>query len=471
MTEGNQIIHGDSLEILKTLADNSVDALVCDPPAGIGFMQSNTRTWDSDKGGRDQWVAWLSSIMSEAYRMLKPGAHGLVWSLPRTSHWTALALEEAGFEIRDNIYHLYSRDTLIQEFMATLDAKQQGMFERIVERDPLMLHCFGSGFPKSHNISTAIDKYYTAEREIIGTYDSRGKYDPKKAGISSGKSNTSLFGKRYGETAITAPSTIEAKTYQGYGSALKPACECWWMVRKPLSEKSIAENVLRWGTGGINIDGCRIGTSEDMNPRDFDDTKRKSPKFSGIMNGGKTGEYRTGIGQVPNGRFPSHLLLSHTLFCAPDSCVSECPVAEMDRQSGNRKSGGRIHYPGEIPHQGTTYGVSGRSKYYERDSSEGGASRYFAQFYYASKASRRDRSSDGTVENTHPTCKNTELMRYLVRLISPPGESIILDPFAGSGTTGLACIAEGKRFILVEREKEYIDIMRARIGHAERERR
>ena len=460
----NQIIYGDSLEILRTLPDNSVDAIVSDPPAGIGFMQSSTRTWDSDKGGRDQWVAWLSSIMTEAYRVLKPGGHGLIWALPRTSHWTALALEDAGFEIRDCCYHL-----------------------------------FGSGFPKSLDVSKAIDKHLGAEREVIGKSNRHvsGKPNQKTAGLNGSKTFSESIGMGM---YITAPATPEAQQYAGYGTALKPAVEVWWLIRKPLSEKSIAANVLRWGTGGLNIDGCRIGTDEnDLNKMD----RHKNPTRTGWIANSAMQDST----YAPNnlGRFPSHLLLSHSLFCTPEQCAPECPVRVMDEQSGVRKNGGP-NYSG-----GNRQSMFGNTKVvnptqYAGDS--GGASRYFAQFYYTSKASRAERnagceelperlnhstSTHGngngktrmanqnerangitSVEmkntyNNHPTVKPLSLMSYLVRMITPP-DGIVLDPFAGSGTTGVACIQENKRFILIEREQEYIDIIRARIAHAYKQR-
>ena len=170
----NQIIHSDALTALRQLPIASVDAILTDPPAGIAFLNKD---WDKNKGGRDAWVTWLQVIFVEALRVFKPGGHVLVWSLPRTSHWTAYALDNAGFEIRDCVYHL-----------------------------------FGEGMPKGQNIGKAI------------------------AG------------------------------WQGWGTTLKPAVECWWLARAPVVEKTIATNVLAYGTGAINIDACRIA-GEDLRAR------------------------------------------------------------------------------------------------------------------------------------------------------------------------------------------------------------
>lgn len=213
-----RLMHGDCLEQLKTLADNSVDSLVTDPPAGIAFMG---KEWDKDKGGRKEWVSWMTGVMSEALRVMKPGAHGLVWALPRTSHWTATALEDAGFEVRDVITHL-----------------------------------FGSGFPKSLDVSKAIDKAAGAEREVVGE-------NPNHRGESQTRN---MYTKALGQDgSVTAPATDDVKKWQGWGTALKPASEHWILVRKPCSEKTVAANVIKWGTGALNIDASRI-LSADKRP-------------------------------------------------------------------------------------------------------------------------------------------------------------------------------------------------------------
>jgi len=210
----DRIICGDCLEVLSTLPEDSIDAIVTDPPAGIAFMG---KEWDKDKGGRDAWIAWMSQVASECLRVIKPGGHALVWALPRTSHWTGMAWEEAGWGPRDKISHV-----------------------------------FGSGFPKSLDISKALDKMAGAERDIIGV-----------AKRSNAKGHVTNYSKwdRPEEYDITAPATPAAKQWAGWGSAIKPSHEDWWLFRKPLEEATIAANVLRWGTGGLNIDGCRISTN------------------------------------------------------------------------------------------------------------------------------------------------------------------------------------------------------------------
>jgi len=219
-----KLYHGDCLELLKTLPDNSVDSIVTDPPAGISFLN---RSWDDDKGGRDHWIAWMCDVMKECHRVLKCGGHGLVWALPRTSHWTATALENAGFEIRDRVSHL-----------------------------------FGTGFPKNMDVSKSIDSAAGVEREIIGVDKTRLRPNRKYKSGAIGKigGNESICDRSDNGATLTAPATPEAKQWEGWGTALKPACEDWWLIRKPLSEKTVAANVVKVGVGGINIDGCRIGS-------------------------------------------------------------------------------------------------------------------------------------------------------------------------------------------------------------------
>lgn len=208
-----KIINGDCLEVLKTLLENSVDSIVTDPPAGISFMG---KSWDTDKGGRDNWIKWMQEVATECKRVLKPGGHAFVWAIPRTSHWTATAWENAGFEIRDVVAHI-----------------------------------FGSGFPKSHNIGVAVAKLRNEELKEVGDNPNHRESDALYAlGFQGGKGDGKIR---------------EAQNeWSGWGSALKPAREDWILMRKPLEKGlNIAENCLKWGTGGINIDQSRVITPND----------------------------------------------------------------------------------------------------------------------------------------------------------------------------------------------------------------
>jgi site-specific DNA-methyltransferase (adenine-specific) len=486
-----RIICGDALEVLQTFDYNVFDAIVCDPPCGISFMSAK---WDSDKGGRDQWIAWLTSIMKEALRVLKPGGHCLVWALPRTSHWTATALENAGFELRDVIHHMYSADTALQGFLASLTVEQHEAFERLVESQgsSVLYALFGQGFPKSLDVSKSIDAHFNAEREVMGEASHHSNF--RKAAI---------WGSEERGRYITAPATDAAKQYAGFGSNLKPAAEHWILCRKPLSERNIAKNALKWGVGALNIDASRVGAnSDDLVRMD----RHKNPTRTGWI----ANSTMEDVAYRPHnlGRFPSHLLLSHSLFCTDEQCFDGCPVLALDQQSGVRKSGGRTHVVGEVRKKGITYGGNSYCNEYHIDRSKGTASRYFAQFrpdvppfYYTSKASQKERNAGcealpshpgfdkntsstiahvnpetgettyseykpSTRHNHHPTVKPLKLVEYLCKLVCPPN-GIILDMFSGSGTTGVAAVHCGFRYVLIEQSSEYVEIMRARIEHAQ----
>ncbi len=341
----NQVLHGNSLEVLKTLEDNSVDSIVTDPPYELGFMG---KKWDSTG------IAYNVDLWKECLRVLKPGGHLLAFGGTRTYHRMVCAIEDAGFEIRDCIQWLY-----------------------------------GSGFPKSHDINKAIDKK-------LGAKD-------------------------------------EAQKWIGWGTALKPANEPIVLARKPLSEKTIAENVMKWGTGGLNIDGCRV------------ETNGETPKGSG------KGSKNSIFGQVANskgnggnvtpelGRFPANLILD------------EEAGRMLDEQSGISRSVKSARGNGI----GRGYHGSNASYNTERGYSDsGGASRFF----YCAKASKKERGEF----NKHPTVKPIALMEYLIKLVTPP-EGIVLDPFLGSGTTALAALNLGRFFIGIEFNEEYCEIARRRI--------
>lgn len=458
-----RILHSACLDALRTLDSDSIDALVTDPPSGIAFMGKH---WDRDLGGRDAWIATREKEFAEALRVLKPGAYGVVWALPRTSHWTATALENAGFIVRDVVHHL-----------------------------------FGSGFPKSLDMSKAIDRELgkSDERKIVGLrpYTS----DDIRSGNLINDHALRV------QTTITAPATSEAEQWNGYGTALKPAVEHWILVQKPIRERTIAKNVLRWGTGALNIDATRIGY------QNIQDRKRNDVKQPGMRESrsGFGGGMRTAMQE--SGRWPAHLVLTHSLWCVDGVCSDDCPVKRLGAQSGERAAEARpaVRNVSHFSHgSGTRDGQR-----IEMDS--GTAARYFAQFshdsdasdplwHYFAKPSTRERNAGlsalptksaaervmrkadsagmqspragagrtSDAQNHHPTVKPVALMRYLIRLVTPTAQNampIVLDMFAGSGTTGVAAIAEDVDFVLIEGDFDnegYIDIIAARVAWANR---
>ncbi len=400
------ILRADALQL--PFRDSVAEALVTDPPAGIAFMG---RTWDHDRGGRRQWVQWMSAAMEEALRVCKPGAHGFVWALPRTSHWTAWALEEAGWEVRDCV-----------------------------------LHVFGSGFPKSLDVGKALDRAAGAERQVIGKAAGMGKQNPMMGGVAEGRSEN-FYKPIYN---ITVPATPEAHRWNGWGTALKPSHEQWWLVRKPLSESSIAANVLKWGTGGIHIDAGRISASNRPARQ-----RRNDKSLDGDVHGSGINGSRA-IGLTSKGRWPTNLVFSHSEGCEPGRpCVEGCPVGELDRQSGVR------------PSCDTPSSATPKSKFRPKQGhyqpqgpiypgESGGASRFFRCFY-TPKAGVGERKGA-----KHPTVKPLALMEYLIRLICPVGGRV-LDPFAGSFTTLEAAHRTGRECLASDNDPAAIKEGRKRM--------
>ena len=407
-----QLHHGDNRAVLKTMDDNSVDSIVCDPPYELGFMG---KRWDASG------IAYDTTLWAECLRVLKPGGHLIAFGGTRTYHRMTVAIEDAGFEIRDSIIWMY-----------------------------------GSGFPKSLDVSKAIDKQAGAEREVVGS----------KHGANLLKSNAFANRAINGHNPsvpITAPATPEAQQWHGWGTALKPAHEPAVLARKPLTG-TVADNVLTWGVGALNIDGSRV---------EYDG---KAPTGSGSDNNLIYG-HRKGNGgneTSPLGRWPANVILD------------EHAAEALDEQSGHSvsKSGGKSGSNAN-PMSWNESNVD-RPRVGHNDS--GGVSRFF----YIAKASRAEREAglEGMQEksvliysekkqgalpqqtpsvpssraNHHPTVKPIALMRHLVRLVTPKG-GVVLDPFMGSGSTGCAAMLEAMRFVGIDITAEYVDIAERRILH------
>lgn len=418
-----EIIRGDCLEELAWFPDNSVDAIVTDPPYGLRFMNKH---WDYDIPKPELW--------REVLRVLKPGGHALIACGTRTQHRMAVNIEDAGFEIRDVVTWLY-----------------------------------GSGFPKSLDVSKAIDKAAGVERELLGY----GKLNPRDKKSYEPKAKNEIFDRNKGmkKLEITAPATDAAKQWQGFGTALKPACEFWTLARKPLSEKTVAANVLKWGTGGINVDASRIGVSSNDPNHRKPSVKWKNADDPSVTNFGSGGRPIENLNT--QGRFPANLILD------------EHAAALLDEQSGTLKNGGQNY----TTNGKSMFGTEKELAITKFAGDSGGASRFF----YCAKASKSERNAglEGMPEkewkeqgfrdnetthlspragagrtsanaNHHPTVKPIKLMEYLVRLICPPNGTV-LDPFAGSGSTGVAAKRLGFKFIGIEREAEYVEIAQKRI--------
>ena len=411
------LICGDSLEKLKDLDENSVDSIVTDPPYHLKSSKDSTKGFmGKDWDGGD--IAFKKELWQEALRVLKPGGHLLAFSGTRTVHRMVCAIEDAGFEIRD-----------------------------------MMTWNYSTGFPKSLDISKAIDKKFGAEREVVGKGNIRGSN-----GIADGNNGAGKYGFNCGEAInITAPATPQAKQWNGWGTALKPSIEPICVARKPLSEKTVAENVLKWGVGGLNIDGCRVG-SEVI-------STHNAPK--GTFAGGEQDRASdTNSYKEHTGRWPANFIHSGC-----EEVVSLFPYQKSG--GGNKNSKNSKAFFGNM---------ESSSEYDSNfEPSKGSASRFF----YCAKASKKDRNEglDGFElkvngvgalrdngresqprANNHPTVKPTDLMAYLVRLVTPPNGTV-LDPFNGSGSTGKACMRENFNYIGIDLSQEYLDISKARIEY------
>lgn len=412
----NTIYHGDCAELIPQLTEQ-VDSIVTDPPYGLRFMGKH---WDYDVPAADVWRKMLGVI--------KPGGHILVACGTRTQHRMAVNIEDAGFEIRDLVAWVY-----------------------------------GSGFPKSLDISKGIDKLAGAEREVVGIKmcgDGSPTHlaSPEAALRTAGKCQSG----RTTHNPETAPATEAARQWSGWGTALKPAMELWTLARAPLSESSISRNVLKFGAGGLNIDACRVdgpkGNGVWGSSNATIDTDRK---FNGSP---EMAEYKSA--QNPLGRFPANFIhdgSEEVVSLFPDSAGAQAAVGP---QFGDKDT---VH----------CYGNYGPRDVMEPRGDEGSA----ARFFYCAKAATSEREA-GLLEKTdyqlrdngfsgeiggehlpranhHPTVKPLDLMRYLVKLITPPG-GIVLDPFLGSGTTAIAAKELGMKCIGIEREEPYCKIAAGR---------
>ena len=426
-TIGNATLYcADCRDVLPILTD--LDACVTDPPYGLSFMG---KTWDYDVPGVDIW--------SEVLCALKPGAHLLSFFGSRTYHRGAIPIEDAGFEIRDQLMWLY-----------------------------------GSGFPKSYNIAKGIEGKLTHGSANWNDWNKLdGDLVDSKIGYSKLQHNQGYRDKDYSEKKHIENvkfHTKEAQKYEGWGTALKPAHEPIVMARKPFTG-SVANNVLEYGTGGINIDECRVG----------DEVTKTTIKDLSQAHGNKFGKAgikypSLGTKENPPGRFPANLMHDGSEV-----------VRDIFPETG-KSSGGRSYQNTNQMYSGGWADEKG-SKVDPGFGDEGSASRYF----YCAKTSKKDRdegldalveaqTTDGNIrsnsetartfgansalrKNTHPTVKPTELMRYLCRLVTPKG-GVIVDPFMGSGSTGKAAVAEGFGFVGIEMSQEYFDIACARIEQA-----
>ena len=414
--ENATVYLGSNLDVLPTLPDNSVDSIVTDPPYELGFMG---KSWDNSG------IAYSVELWTECMRVLKPGGHLLAFGGSRTWHRLAVAIEDAGFEMRDSIAWLY-----------------------------------GSGFPKSHNVALGIDK-------VMG-HVNRGRAIPtaSKYQASDKEEKNKLTSNPVEAYESKSP---ESEQWQGWGTALKPAFEPIVVARKPLIG-TVAANVLEWGTGGLNIDASRIGTETI--------SVHNAPKgsFAGGEpdRGSDTSSYKE-----HTGRWPANIILDpYTAELLDEqSGVSKSPKAYVAEGYKNTS----IFGAGGVNHDKEFGDTGGASRFFyiakasKRDRNEGLEALEEKLKPYGNRdeipvdgdkpGSVNDKFTPKPAQNFHPTVKPTALMEYLIKLVTPEG-GIVLDPFTGSGSTGKAALLNGYQFIGIELTEEYLPIIEGRLKWA-----
>jgi site-specific DNA-methyltransferase (adenine-specific) len=393
--ENYTLILGDNLQSMKTMEDNSIDSVVTDPPYGLAFMG---KKWDYDVPSVEFW--------REVYRILKPGGHILSFGGTRTYHRLVTAIEDSGFEIKDQLQWIY-----------------------------------GSGFPKSHNIGKAIDKRQGNKRSVLGSKTSGIAKSFTKNGWGSGNEKVEI--------------TKGNSQWEGWGSSLKPANEPICLARKPLSERTIAENVMKWGTGGINIDDCRIPFESSKDEHHQENIRKGKGTFFGGNGISKT------ECNITQGRFPSNVFF--------DQDASE--------QLNEQADASKFFYCPKVSKKERDMGLEDFDDKAQR-TTNGGSRDFNARCANCGKkfigspnliCSCDNPITDNQVfkkKNIHPTVKPINLMTYLVKLITPIGGTV-LDPFMGSGSGGIATLLEGFKFVGMEQDPEYFEIATARIKEYE----
>jgi site-specific DNA-methyltransferase (adenine-specific) len=404
-----RLLSGDCREALRLLGPDSVDAVVCDPPYELGFMGKG---WDSTG------IAYDVGLWKEALRVLKPGGHLIAFGATRTYHRMAVAIEDAGFQMRDSLHWIY-----------------------------------GSGFPKSTDLSKEADKQ-------------AGIWRGRAGALTSG--NPAMSGGNYARTAKGEPVTEAGWNLKGWGSALKPGHEPFVLARKPMPS-TLIKNVLGYGLGGLNIDACRV----PYKPGSVDfSRKQRQQRADGVVQFGAAGLIGKEIDTYKEGgRWPANIVFSHSATCA-EACADDCPVAALEAQ-----------YPGASEFFSVIGGDTLDTPFFyspkvSRVEREAGCEHL--PLVSGAEAVNRTEGSAGMgpragagrtaelVHNHHPTVKPWSLMAWCINLVCP-ANGVVVDPFMGSGSTGIAAVRTGRNFIGIEQNAAYYDIARARIGHALRD--
>ncbi len=426
--DGRVILHcGDCLDVMATIPDNSIDAMPCDPPYGLGFMG---RAWDHGVPGVQYW--------REALRILKPGGHLLASSGTRTYHRLASAIEDAGFEIRDMVAWMYG--TGFPKSLDVSKAIDEHFFIEWLRSDDVRAVAYADEVKACRRIEDrdaqrqAVEKVESFWREL-GGFSRRvvGEGETVKRMIPGAEQHKNGWEKNDGAVTtlqITEGATADAREWSGWGTGLKPGIEPFCLARKPLSEGTVAANVLRWRTGALNINASRIPGES---------TKRVNTAEMGYHGGNLADEYQTGSDL---GRWPANVVHDGS-----DEVIAAFPanagaLAPVHKRNGDKTRNTYGSFKGDVDEAGSTFrGDSGSA----------------ARFFFSSKATKEDRAG-----SKHPTVKPVSLMEWSCALITPTGGTV-LDPFAGTGTTGEAAYRGGFKSILIEKDTTSQDDIRRRM--------
>jgi DNA modification methylase len=401
----NEIITADCFDALEQFDEDTFHACVTDPPYGLAFMG---KSWDDFEP--KEYQEWCEEWASAVKRVLKPGGHLLAFSGNRTHHRLFTGVEDAGFEIRDTVTWHY-----------------------------------GSGFPKASDISKTIDKRADAEREDLGPNPNAVGQSYNKTG---GDYNNDHKENRAKHDRITEPAAEEAKEWDGFKTALKPATEYVVVARKPF-EGATVDCVLEHGTGALNIDGCRIETDKERPLRENTETG------DGDTPGGFQNASAEKIGTTTEGRYPSNVIFDETEAAALDEEVGELSSGKLKDEYDLDKS---------KANDTEVYSDVSSSVYYANlEEATYGDSGGPSRFFYTSKANKSERTLDGRIDNAHPTVKPQDLMEWLVKLVTAENQTVV-DPFAGSGTTCKAAKELKRRFVGIEKQSKWADVARVRVG-------
>jgi DNA modification methylase len=489
------LVQGDSFDVLDNLPAESIDVCITDPPAGISFMKTTARTWDSFAGyvprteqgrdiaarlGKDDLVRRAANLLlglslstaTEGLPARDEAADLAALFRARSLAPAPLAPWAIGFvafsvDIWTKVARVLKPGAFVVSWALPKTADLQALAMRCVgwTVSESCLHIFGGGMPKGKNISKAIDAMAGAERDVIGTAadfarDGHARVSNGSHAKPHSQQGDHRFGDRW-DAEVTAPATDDARRWDGWNTQLAPGWE-QYLIADTGRAGTYADQVLTHGTGAMHVDACRIARGED--------TSRPNGKARGVY-----GDYNEGgmSASNPGGSWPRNVVLTHAAECDPGSCANGCPAGELDRQTGEQRDGVAVKRNGV--RNDSTVAFAGPLPVGTPDQTYaggGGASRFFTNLGYFPKAHARGAGIRVDITNRHPTIKNPDLTEWLTRLFAATSETtgglpaVVLDPFAGSFTGAIAAIRSRVRFVGITLDAADVEVGRSRVAAA-----